>query len=505
MDLQPKDLLGKPLTSEYVPQGFNSLFYYTRNRPAFTPATVSEMLADPRILFGLWLIKGPIQDKAKFEVECDNQEVADFCQRQIDRLWRNSLPIALKCLDWGYSGSEVLYTVKQKPAVQPNPFQQPGQPGGANDPSANQQPPFAMAFPPKEKAKGKQPSQPSSNYQPTDSSSNYQSNEQPAPEYDPNDPNPLQSQPELLVEFDRLKDIHSLDIKAITHRGEVAGMYVTRSSFQEGRHSQNLYIGGPKKFWTVHWRERHPWYGLSRLFGCHIPWWEKWSDGGYRDIRRLWFHKQAFDGGEFYFPMGGSMRDENGNIVSFQVLARELMEKKRTGGILFLPNTSDGEGHRQWELIPGKPNPVPAGLLEYGQLIDKEILEGLGVPTEIIESSGEQGFGASSGRQVPETAFYAILQGLVNPLIDDFKKQVLEPLVKLNFGDGIDFDVVPIPMTASTEPADPFANAPIDPETGEPMMPGFQDEEEDGGDDTSEDKEPPKKQQKKRKARQSSK
>lgn len=434
----PRSFLQGPITGEYVPYGFSSFFYLTRNRPVFTQMVIREMLADPRVLFGLWLIKGPIQDKASFDVECSDAAVSEFVHRQINRFWRNSVTIALKALDWGYSGSEVLYTVRNRAPVSHDPFTPPS--GFVGQPNRQ---PVSMGFPPGETSG---PSNPDYT-QPLDQQTQAEVAQSPT----------FSAAPELFIEFDRLKDIHSADLQAVTLRGELVGMYVHRgfnSDIRQNNYNRRLYIGHHKKFWHVHWAEKNPWYGLSRLFGAFIPWWEKWSDGGFRDIRRLWFHKNAFEGGTLYYPAGGSTRDENGNIISFKDLGRELLEKKRSGGMLFLPGTVTGDGRvRQWEYIPAQSNAVPAGLLDYGNLLDKEILEGMGVPTEIIESSGEQGFGAASGRQVPETAFYAILQSLVNILIDDFKKQVLEPLVLVNFGPGIEFDVIPVPMTASTDPA----------------------------------------------------
>jgi hypothetical protein len=42
--------------------------------------------------------------------------------------------------------------------------------------------------------------------------------------------------------------------------------------------------------------------------------------GGARDIRRTWFFRHAYDGGEIYYPEG-FYQDENGNNISNENLA----------------------------------------------------------------------------------------------------------------------------------------------------------------------------------------
>lgn len=96
--------------------------------------------------------------------------------------------------------------------------------------------------------------------------------------------------------FDDVIDFDSGDVRIVTSRGFKAGITVRNVTNAWGQKVKQ-YIGGPKSLVHVHARDKHPHYGLSRCFGCHVAWWEKWSDGGYRDVRRLWFHKNAFDSG----------------------------------------------------------------------------------------------------------------------------------------------------------------------------------------------------------------
>ena len=359
-----QDLLSEPVTSGYIPEVRISGFYTNRNRPHFSGLVVREMLADPRVIFGLWLLKGPLLANAKFFVKCENPEVKEFLKTSITRFWRNSASRALKAIEWGYSGSEVIYRVDENGSVA----------------------------------------------------------------------------------FDILKDLDSMDVKVATDKGRFSGMVIRNVPTNKGK--RRVYIGGPKAFLHTHWRERNTWYGLSRLFGAHIPWWEQWSDGGFRDIRRLWFYKNAFEGGTIYHPPGIT-RLKDGSVVSNKDLARELIEKKRTGGTLTMPNNTTGDGQtRAWEYDPPQSNNVPNGLLEYGPELRDEILEGMGIPPEVIEASGGEGFGSSSGRAVPQMAFFSTLQEVLQWLVTDADTQIFRPTVALNFGE-VPYEICPFNLWKS--------------------------------------------------------
>lgn len=363
----PAELLGPAITEDYIPGGGHlwPTFLFSRNRPIFNYLLVREMLQDPRITYGLRLLKGPIVQSTQFEIASVTGEVDDYIHAQLERFWRFSAIKALKALEWGYSGHECLY-------LERGPY----------------------------------------------------------------------------VTFEILKDMDPPDLTCVTYRGEVVGMKVRNVRGKEIGKNQ-CYVGIPKAFWHVHDRDRHPFYGLSRLYGCHVPWWEVWSEGGYRDVRKLWFHKNAFEGGVMYHPPGVT-RLQDGAVVSNKDLARELIEKKRTGGVLTLPNTVTGPSGdaRAWEYQPPQGNTIPSGLLEYGELLRTEELEAMGIPPEIVESQSSEGFGSSSGRQIPQMAFFSILQDIAAWLLYDFDKQILRHLVRINFGDeaAMSYEVKPLPL-----------------------------------------------------------
>jgi hypothetical protein len=349
--VDPNQLL-QTQVQDYVPYqlGYGSSTIFHRKRPLFTLFSIREMELSPQVLFGLWLIKGPIMTKSRFLVDCDNEEVRQFVVNQINSFWNNGAVQALNAIEWGYSGSEVIYETDEDTQA---------------------------------------------------------------------------------ISYKHLKYFDAQNTKVVTKNGNRTGLLIDNFLTLSMQPGKAVYLGGPKAFHHVHWRHLHPWYGRSRLVGAYIPWYEKWSEGGYRDIRRLWFYKNAFEGGIIYHP-NGYVKTPDGQLIAYQDLAQSMIEKKRTGGVWAFPSDTDARGNKKWEYQDPKGNTIPAGLFDYGDKLDDEILEAMGIPTEVVRSMGNEGFGSSTGRQIPETAFYSILQEEVQWLMFDFVEQVIKPLVQIN-------------------------------------------------------------------------
>ena len=392
----------KPITSDYVPQAVLGMYGYigllNRNRPPFTYWTIRDMLCDPRITFGLMLLKGPLVSNPMFNVKCSDPTVTEFLTSNLTRFWNVAAMRQLKAIEWGYSASEILYRQDSETG---------------------------------------------------------------------------------LIHFDDIRDLESLDCRPVCMDGAIIGFryrhnpdawgMTASSNPASGSNTGNYipaaknaeegwdgwkYIGAPKALWHVHWRDRNPWFGLSRLFGTHVPWYEMWSEDGYRNIRRLWYTGCAFDGGIMYHP-NGTVSTPTGPVLA-RDYARQMVNQKRTGATLTLPNQLSADGSTQaWLYQPPEGNPTPAGLLEYGEDLRAEIFESLGIPPEVIQSSGETGFGSTSGRQVPQMAYHAILHQLASDLVKDFDRYCLRYLVACNFGN-IPYEVEAVPIdSAAPPPSDP--------------------------------------------------
>lgn len=382
--------LTQVFTAEYEPVGFvrNYMPAAPHHRPLFTSWAIEQMLQDPRIVFGLELIKGPIHAFTKFfsqeeaseasvhkmivetniefpyVVQCDDKEIEQYITKSIRRFWQTGAIKALNALEWGYSGCEVIY---------------------------------------KRQKSGRKP---------------------------------------LLV-YDTMKDLDPRDIRCVTLQGGIIGLdlHPTRASGGE-------FIGIPKAFWHVHARERNRYHGHSRLFGAYAAWWEIWGEGGARDIRRNWFHRNAFDGGEMRYPMGYTKLPD-GTRVENRDLALEMLSKKRSGGYMVFPQ-QDLNGKQAWEYTPPVASVEPQGMQSYMASLTSEELEGLGIPPEVIEGGGG-GLGSSSGREIPMTAYLSTLRKIADFLIQDFSAQVLDYLIALNFRKSVDYDIIPLVPTKAFE------------------------------------------------------
>lgn len=364
MKIDPKKLVGKPLTADYQPMHWGDTNASLRI-PPFTLAYVSLMMRDYRIRIGMRTIKGPILMRAQFSVKCENEEVRQWIIRTIERFWVTSASTAMKAYEWGYSCSEQLW-----------------------------------------------------------------------------------KRVDGLFQFDRLKNLHSLDCRCWTIDGKIMG-----ASVKNVPGMKDCKLIGPKCFWHIHDREAHTYYGLSRLYGAFVPWNDKYGDGGHRDSEKLWMRKYAYDGGILYHPPGFSnIQLPDGSVamtIANKDLAREMMDKKLNGGSMTLPNQMIGEGGniRAWEFVPPIANEPPMALFEQGDKYDDRMLEGLGVPPEILTADGT---GAFAGRAIPMQSFFASEQELLVAITIDMVEQILEPGVLLNFGP-VPFDVRPFPLLEKEE------------------------------------------------------
>lgn len=237
------------------------------------------------------------------------------------------------------------------------------------------------------------------------------------------------------IQYKEMRYINPLDCRPLVYdrNGELAGAVVKRVG-TDGR----TILGGPKVLWTTHEPDEHPWYGRSRFYHAYLPWIEKWHDGGFRDCRRLFFYKQAYDGGVFYHPLGNINVSEDpatGVAISKPAseIARQIGDNLRTGGTIYMPESRDAQGNRKWEWQPGTAHPPPQALLDYGRDLDNEIWQGMGIVSEAIESPGDSS-GAYGGRSVPMDAFNWILHSIFVDASIPFIKQIVHPLVVLNFG-----------------------------------------------------------------------
>lgn len=270
-----------------------------------------------------------------------------------------------------------------------------------------------------------------------------------------------------LIKFRELKPLHPMDCRYLRNDqtgNQVGAVVRIRSRGDKKVNKGQVLLLGPKCLWSTHGRDFSPYYGQSRLYNSHIPWLEKWGDGCFRDSRRLFMHKQAFSGGTMYHPPGYSNMQADGSGQAIPVanseLARRMIEQLRTGGTLYIPRVATVAGTVDpWQWIPGEVSQSPQSLLDYGTDLDKEIWHGMGILTEVI-SAPETGTLGNGGRSIPMDGFNAILHSVFCEVITDIIKQILHPMVILNFGrENTWFTVKPHGLLKDNDQVDDLAGA----------------------------------------------
>ncbi len=352
---------------------------YGHNFPIFRSSLVPTMRRDPRIRYGLNLLKGPIQSFTAFVdsteaenpqlhetireqgvqfvygVECEDQKVKEFILESFNQLWQDGLQEMLLAIDWGFSVCQVMY----------------------------------------EKAlDGK-------------------------------------------IKYRSMKHIHPFNTAPVMKNDKLIGAKIRGvPGFVEG---QPLLI--PKIIWHVHEKAAHPLHGESRLSWAFVPWHETWVCYGARDIRRTWFHRNSYNGGKMRYPIG-STQGPGGSKMDNKEIAVGMMANMRTGGFMVMPNEFAADGKTQkWDHEEPSSNVTPQGLMDYPEVLRLEMLEAMGIPPEVVESSSDGGLGSSTGRKVPLMVYYSSLSPLVNNVINDFKRFVLDYLIYLNFRKRVEYKI----------------------------------------------------------------
>jgi hypothetical protein len=348
------DKLEANMSQDYAPSWIPAWSLFPGNIPVFDDTVIYRMLHNPRIRMGLRFKKGPILSETRYEVDCDNAEVKQFLEDELERFMQVGMETALHHLDWGSCACEVVYC--QDPLTQ-------------------------------------------------------------------------------RMHFDKLIYLHKTSVVPQVLHNKVVGVNLKMTSGELYTvTSPTIYIGGMKKLWIVHDRDFHPIWGRSDLYGAHTPWEEFDGFGGAREARSIWFRKNAFDGGSLRFPNRQSNVD--GRMVHNRLIAQSILDRRRTGGTLALP--AEPVDQPQWEYKGPESAEAPTTMMDYIRILKEEELEGMEIPPELLASSEE---GTSNNKRVLQQAFYTSLTLIAQECIFAFSEQVLESLVRFNFGMDVPFDI----------------------------------------------------------------
>lgn len=232
-----------------------------------------------------------------------------------------------------------------------------------------------------------------------------------------------------LLEVHCLVGRHPRDVRLMLKDGCPSGVQFLRTNIRGGKPVE---LEFPRAVFHAHFPQAGEWYGTSILNGAYSPWWDKWMRGGAADIRRLFMHKDAYGGADMTYPQG-EVEMPDGSIIKNKDIAREVVEQMQTGAVTTRPYEIDEHGNNKWQLtratVPGNPQHI----LQYPKDLDDEIRRGMGIPDDVVTSDST---GSWDGKSHSVFSFLGTLDKWGASLLRDIKEQIIDPLIKINFGDG---------------------------------------------------------------------
>ena len=234
-----------------------------------------------------------------------------------------------------------------------------------------------------------------------------------------------------LVEIDEMLSRHPMDCRLLKVGSERWGVQIQRVE------SGAVDLPFPYSWFHTYGAEDGEDYGTSAAYGAYSPWADKWFEGGAKDVRRLFMHKDAYGGVDLGYPDGETYVQGYENPIPNRDLARQIAESIRAGGVTTRPSDRDEHGNEKWPLTRATVSSNPQHILEYPKDLDAEIRHGMGICDDVI-NSGETG--AWAGKKIPMQSFYATLDSWATKLLRDLCHQIIDHLLILNFGHKCEYE-----------------------------------------------------------------
>ncbi len=257
-----------------------------------------------------------------------------------------------------------------------------------------------------------------------------------------------------VMKWDSVKTFAPQDTFLLTRDNVAVGIRV--NNVDEATRPVDLWLAGKsvpaKGMWYAHNPRYNSFYGQSQLMGSWRPWRRAaWKDGA-ETVLDLACYRWGIGPIIGRYPdedlqgpnpgPGNTTADSQGNQRRFaRDIMRQIVEQSKSGSAIGLPSTRDKDGNYKWDI--DAPTATITGLnnlIEYIIHLYDQIYIGIGVPPELIQAA-ETGSGYS-GRRIPRDAFLSQQQQLADAILQMFIDQVLRPLVRWNFGDGIKFNLM---------------------------------------------------------------
>jgi hypothetical protein len=243
------------------------------------------------------------------------------------------------------------------------------------------------------------------------------------------------------VVFSEYRNFHPLDLNIIHKSFEFKGLTVrsrNQSIAQGTSNGKDAWNGavtlmGPKAFFYVHKRRYGSWDGVSELRGAYKPWLSRTDFKGADSSARLWFYKNAFNGGLILHPPGSFKDTRTGKMIPYRDVAQQIGISYMNGGVITVENVVDPATKQPyWDIKPPTMNGSGEDLLNWVDHLDVRIHRGMGIPDDIL--SQESGTGSYAGRTIPLSAFGFAHTQQLRAIWYEIDVQILRYLVATNFG-----------------------------------------------------------------------
>lgn len=244
------------------------------------------------------------------------------------------------------------------------------------------------------------------------------------------------------------KDFHPNDAFVLTADYEPVGVRIKN---MRNRPPVDLWFAcgavPAKACWYAHRARFGHVYGRSQLLGAWRPWRRLgWRDGVEQVIDAA-IYRGGYCGPIVKHPMEDAQTARSG-IPATQLdganharrsardVARQMVEWAKAGAGFTMPSAMYPQtmgGGPKWEIVWPTQVMDVTPLVEAARYVEDQIFYGVGVPPELIRASGT-GSGYS-GRNIPREAFLYSQQHVADGMLKMFVREVVKPLVLLNFGD----------------------------------------------------------------------
>jgi hypothetical protein len=194
----------------------------------------------------------------------------------------------------------------------------------------------------------------------------------------------------------------------------------------------DTFVPGERAVIFTHRGEHGNHYGISRLRSAYAAWHAKKIMFLYTN---RYFERRGVPITMIKYPPAPTAVTNGGvNTDTNSQKALDLGESLLANSVVAVPRVYDAQGREQWEIAFLEDAENGGNLIDYMNYLDKLILRALFVPERTITQDSATGSYAMA--QAHQEVFLMALDGLIADVEECINAQIVEPLLRYNFGSG---------------------------------------------------------------------